>query len=144
MVSGRIRNRSVSSSSGTWKSSGRNLMAVSLSFGQRPTEPPAGYLLCRARAGRPPTVVLRRFSIVVADVSAAEQHAPPGDKEAPRMMRLWDQLGGARPGRPGDDDAWLSQYAEATAWWRRNRRGGQSPNHATPYLDLILPPCAAI
>ena len=60
------------------------------------------------------------------------------------MMRLWDQLGGARPGRPGDDDAWLSQYAEATAWWRRNRRGGQSPNHATPYLDLILPPCAAI
>jgi hypothetical protein len=59
------------------------------------------------------------------------------------MMRLWDQLGGAHPGRPGDD-AWLSQYAEATTWWQRNRRRGQSPNHATPYLDLILPPCAAI
>jgi hypothetical protein len=59
------------------------------------------------------------------------------------MMRLWDQLGGARLERPSDD-AWLSQYAEATAWWHRNRRGRQSPNHATPYLDLILPPCAAI
>jgi hypothetical protein len=60
------------------------------------------------------------------------------------MMRLWDQLGGARPGRPRDDDAWLSQYAEATTWWHRNRRRRQGPNHATPFLDLILPPCAAI
>jgi hypothetical protein len=59
------------------------------------------------------------------------------------MMRLWEQLGGARPGRP-DEDAWLSQYAEATTWWHRHRRGRQSPNHATPYLDVILPPCAAI
>jgi hypothetical protein len=59
------------------------------------------------------------------------------------VMRLWEQLGGARPGRPGDD-AWLSQYAETTTWWHRHRRGGRSPNHATPYLDVILPPCAAI
>jgi hypothetical protein len=59
------------------------------------------------------------------------------------VMRLWEQLGSARPGRPGDDE-WLSQYAETTTWWHRNRRGGQGPNHATPYLDVILPPCAAI
>ncbi|HEV8164137.1 MAG TPA: hypothetical protein VGR74_06770 [Actinomycetota bacterium] len=59
------------------------------------------------------------------------------------MMRLWEQLGGARPQRP-DDDEWLSQYAEATTWWHRTRRGGRSPNHATPYPDVILPPCAAI
>jgi hypothetical protein len=59
------------------------------------------------------------------------------------MMRLWDQLGGARPGRPGADE-WLSQYGEATTWWRRNRHRGRSPNYSTPYLDVIIPPCAAI
>ena len=59
------------------------------------------------------------------------------------MMRLWEQLGGARPGRLGDDE-WLSQYGEATTWWRRNRRRGRSPNYSTPYLDVIIPPCAAI
>jgi hypothetical protein len=59
------------------------------------------------------------------------------------MMRLWEQLGGARPGRPGDDE-WLSQYGEATTWWHRNRHGGRSPNYSTPYLDVIIPPCAAI
>ncbi len=30
------------------------------------------------------------------------------------------------------------------AWWRINPRAGQDPNHSTPYLDLILPPCAVI
>jgi hypothetical protein len=59
------------------------------------------------------------------------------------MMRLWEQLGGARPGGPSDDE-WLSQYAETTTWWHRYRRGRQGPNHATPYLDVVLPPCAAI
>jgi hypothetical protein len=59
------------------------------------------------------------------------------------MMRLWEQLGGARPGRPSDDE-WLSQYGEAPAWWHRHRRRGQGPNYSTPYLDVIIPPCAAI
>ena len=30
------------------------------------------------------------------------------------------------------------------AWWHVNRHAGQDPNHSTPYLDLILPPCAFI
>jgi hypothetical protein len=30
------------------------------------------------------------------------------------------------------------------AWWRINPHAGQDPNHSTPYLDLILPPCAVI
>ena len=59
------------------------------------------------------------------------------------MIRLWEQLGGAGPGRAGGNE-WPSRYAEATTWWRGNRRGGQGPNHSTPYLDLILPPCAVI
>lgn len=56
-------------------------------------------------------------------------------------MRLWEQPGGARPQRPSDD-AWLSQYAETTTWWHRHRR--RSPNYSTPYLDVSIPPCAAI
>ena len=65
------------------------------------------------------------------------------------MMRLWDQLGradpgGAGPGRGGGEDEWLPRYAEATAWWHGNRHAGRDPNHSTPYLDLIIPPCAVI
>jgi hypothetical protein len=30
------------------------------------------------------------------------------------------------------------------AWWHGNRRARQAPNHSTPYLDLVLPPCAVI
>jgi hypothetical protein len=65
------------------------------------------------------------------------------------MMRLWDRLGRADPGgaglgRGGGNEQWLARYAEATAWWHGNRRGGQGPNHSTPYLDLIIPPCAVI
>jgi hypothetical protein len=30
------------------------------------------------------------------------------------------------------------------AWCQVNRHAGQDPNHSTPYLDLILPPCAVI
>jgi hypothetical protein len=59
-------------------------------------------------------------------------------------MRLWDQLGGATLRRETDSDAWLAQYAEASSWWRRHRHGDRSPNHSTPYLDVIIPPCAAI
>jgi hypothetical protein len=82
--------------------------------------------------------------MAVAGVSAADQNAPACDKEVP-PMRLWDQMGGAALRREADDDAWLAQYAEAPAWWwRLNRHGGRSPNHPTPYLDLIIPPCAAI
>ena len=59
-------------------------------------------------------------------------------------MKLWDQLGGAALRREADHDAWLAQHAEAPAWWHVNWHGGRSPNHSTPYLDLIIPPCAVI
>jgi hypothetical protein len=59
-------------------------------------------------------------------------------------MKLWDQLGGAALRREADNDQWLAQYADATAWWHVNWHGGPSPNHPTPYLDLIIPPCAVI
>jgi hypothetical protein len=61
------------------------------------------------------------------------------------MMRLWEQLGGAGLGRAGGvKDEWLPRYAEATTWWHGNWHAGQHPNHSTPYLDLIIPPCAVI
>jgi hypothetical protein len=31
-----------------------------------------------------------------------------------------------------------------TAWRYLIPRAGQDPNHSTPYLDVIIPPCAAI
>jgi hypothetical protein len=59
-------------------------------------------------------------------------------------MRLWDQLSGAPLRREGSDDEWLARYAEATAWWHVNWHGNRSPNHSTPYLDVIIPPCAVV
>jgi hypothetical protein len=60
------------------------------------------------------------------------------------VMRLWERLGGAGLGRAGGNHEWLSRYAEDTTWWHGNRRTGQDPNHSTPYLDVLLPPCAVI
>ena len=60
------------------------------------------------------------------------------------MMGLLERVGGAGLGRAGGNDEWLARYAKDTSWWRGNRRAGRDPNHSTPYLDVLLPPCAVI
>jgi hypothetical protein len=58
-------------------------------------------------------------------------------------MTLWGQLAGQTRARSREMNGRLGILARTT-WQHLNRHAGRSPSHTTPYLDVILPPCAAI